>query len=360
MQLSVSVILCTHNPRPDYLRRVLASLRGQTLPAEQWEFLLVDNASEQPLAEIWDISWHSRGKHIREDELGLTPARLRGVHESNGKLLVFVDDDNLLAPDFLEQATAISSQFPVLGVFGAGILEPEFEVQPPLEFRPLMYLLALRSSPSALWINNAADAQCRPAGAGLCVTRPVANFYRQFVADLGIAAVLDRRGQRLFSAGDDLFSRAAAELGLHFGVFPELWITHLISAARLNRHYLLRLVHDHAFSQRVLDYMLDGIQPERIDLSRYVHLLLHAMKNGPFSMRCQWAASRGADDAAQLISANRLKPLASGRGVYATSHEKSFSFQHSTCFSRASFGCTDVTGVRRNRRSNGISHCCRI
>ena len=75
MQTSVSVILCTHNPRPDYLDRVLASLRGQTLPAEQWEFLLVDNASKQPLAETWDISWHSCGRHVREEELGLTGAR---------------------------------------------------------------------------------------------------------------------------------------------------------------------------------------------------------------------------------------------------------------------------------------------
>ena len=316
MQVSLSVILCTHNPRPDYLCRVLASLRGQTLPAEQWEFLLVDNASKQPLAEMCDISWHSRAKHVREDELGLTPARLRGIHESNGKLLVFVDDDNLLAPDFLEQATAISAQFPVLGAFGAGILEPEFEVQPALELRPHFYLLALRNSPSALWTNNAADVQCRPAGAGLCVTRPVANFYRQSVADLGIAAaVLDRRGQRLFCAGDDFFSLAAAKLGFHFGVFPELRITHLISAARSNRQYLLRLIHDHAFSQRVLAFMLDGIQPERIDLTRYVHLILHGMKNGPFSMRCQWAASRGRDGAARFISTNGLNPSGFTRSI---------------------------------------------
>src|SRR6516165_2680410 len=103
MQASVSVILCTHNPRPDYLDRVLASLRGQTLPAEQWEFLLVDNASRQPLEEIWDISWHSRGRHIREVKLGLTHARLRGIEESSGELLIFVDDDNLLAKDFLQR-----------------------------------------------------------------------------------------------------------------------------------------------------------------------------------------------------------------------------------------------------------------
>ena len=96
---------------------------------------LVDNASKQPLAETWDISWHSRGKHVREDELGLTAARLRGIHESNGELLVFVDDDNLLAPDFLDQATAISAQCSVLGVFGVGLFEPEFEIHPPPKLR---------------------------------------------------------------------------------------------------------------------------------------------------------------------------------------------------------------------------------
>jgi glycosyltransferase involved in cell wall biosynthesis len=344
MQSSVSVILCTHNPRPDYLCRVLASLRGQTLGTEKWEFLLVDNASKQPLAEMWDISWHSRGRHIREDDIGLTPARLRGIHESNGKLLVFVDDDNVLAPDFLRQATAISAQFSVLGVFGAGILEPEFEVQPPLKLRSRLNLLALRNAPSALWTNNPRDAQCRPYGAGLCVTRRVADFYRQFVADLGIAAVLDRRGQRLFSGGDDVFSRAAAEVGLHFGLFPELRITHLISAGRLNQHYLLRLIHDHALSHCVLAYMLDGIQPGRIDFVRYVHLLLHAIENGWFSMRCQWAESRGADGAAQFISANRLKPLGSGRDVYSSSHGTSFPSPPLTYSDSACSGYTDFTG----------------
>jgi len=173
--------------------------------------------------------------------------------------------------------------------------------------------LALRREPSALWSHNGRDTHCRPWGAGLCVTRRVANFYRQLVTDLGITPVLDRRGKRLFCGGDDIFSRVAAEFGLRFGVFPELWITHLISAGRLNRHYLVRLVHDHALSHGVLDYVFDGIQPVRTDLARYGRLILHGLKNGRFSMRCQWAASRGVDGAAQFISANGLKPLGLGR-----------------------------------------------
>ena len=307
-QPALSVILCTHNPRPDYLDRVLSSLRAQTFPVGQWEFLLIDNASKQPLAESWDISRHPHARHIREDELGLTAARLRGIRESNGDLLVFVDDDNVLAPDFLAQAKAIAARCPVLGVFGAGILEPEFEVQPPAKLRPHLHRLALRTMQSVLWSNNVKDAQSTPWGAGLCVTRRVANFYQKFVEDLSINAVLDRRGKRLFSCGDVVFSRVAAQVGLAFGVSSALRITHLISARKLHRHYLLRLVHDSSLSDGVLSYILEGTQPARIDLVWFVHLLLHGMKNGLFSMRCQWAGARGQDSAAQFISANGLIP----------------------------------------------------
>ena len=45
----VSVVIPTHNPRMDYLRRVLEALRQQTLPCEQWELLFVDNNSQPEL-----------------------------------------------------------------------------------------------------------------------------------------------------------------------------------------------------------------------------------------------------------------------------------------------------------------------
>jgi glycosyltransferase involved in cell wall biosynthesis len=322
-QVSVSVILCAHNPRSDYLSRVLTSLRGQTLPVERWEFLLADNASSRPLSETWDISWHQGGRHIREEELGLTAVRLRAIKESSGELLIFVDDDNELAPDFLEQAVAIAERSGDLGVFGAGVLEPEFEVQPAVELRPYLGLLALRRVSSALQSGNPKDYRCIPWGAGLCVIRRVASFYQKFVGNLGINDVLDRRGGRLFCGGDDLFSRIAVEIGLEFGILPELRITHLISASRLSRRHLLRLIHDHALSHGVLSYLLDGIQPGRTkNLTDYVSLLLHALKNGSFSMRCQLARSQGEFDAAQFIAAKSLKPLQGGRNLYDPSQRK--------------------------------------
>jgi hypothetical protein len=86
MQTSLSVILCTHNPRPEYLSRVLEPLPAQTLSAKQREFLLVDNASGQPVAETWDISWHSCGRPFREEELAQRDHKLRREASRRGLL----------------------------------------------------------------------------------------------------------------------------------------------------------------------------------------------------------------------------------------------------------------------------------
>ena len=48
---SLSVIICAHNPRADFLRTRSGRASVQTLPREQWELLLIDNASREPLAD---------------------------------------------------------------------------------------------------------------------------------------------------------------------------------------------------------------------------------------------------------------------------------------------------------------------
>jgi hypothetical protein len=126
----------------------------------------------------------------------------------------------------------------------------------------------------------------------------------------------------LFSGEDDLFSWAAAADGRGFGIFPELRITHLISAGRLNRGYFVRLIHDHAFSHGVLSYLLAGLPPRRSGPDRYVRLLLHGIRKGRFSMRCRRAALRGEDAAARFLSENGLRPLGEVPRLFAGVHEE--------------------------------------
>jgi glycosyltransferase involved in cell wall biosynthesis len=307
----LSLIICTHNPKRDYLDRVLGALAAQTLPTAQWELLRIDNASDDRLALQGALSWHPRARLIREDTLGLTAARLRGIDESDGDVLVYVDDDNLLAPDYLHTAVGLFESHPFLGTIGPGVLEPEFAVEPPPRLEPYLPLLALRSSWQAHWSNNPTDRASVPWGAGLCVTRAVARAYQQLVEQLDTEAPLDRRGQRLFGNGDVAFSWAAAQIGKGFGVFPQLRATHLIRAERLTPSYLLRLVHDSTFSNAVSDYLVLGIAPGSASQrwKEVLRILLRALRRGPFALRMDWARLRGTDRARALIEQRRLQPL---------------------------------------------------
>jgi glycosyltransferase involved in cell wall biosynthesis len=237
----VSVILCTHNPRVDYLERALAGLRGQTLPHERWELLLIDNASESSVGGRFDIEWHPGGRHIREDELGLTPARLRGIADASAELLIFVDDDNVLSPDYLELALQVGTACSFLGTWG-GQCVPEFEIEPAPELRQYLPRLALRTTDRDSWTNVAGDwSEAYPYGAGFCVRRKVAGEF-----------ALGRRGTLLFSGDDYDVNLTACDMGLGCGVFQFLKLTHLISSRRLTVEYMLKLSYGHSYSSALL------------------------------------------------------------------------------------------------------------
>jgi glycosyltransferase involved in cell wall biosynthesis len=311
----ISVILCAHNPRQDYLSRVLAALAVQSLPKERWELLLVDNASQVPLANSIDLSWHPRARHILEEELGLTPARLRGISESLGDILLYVDDDNVLAPDYLHQAAVLLREHPHLGAVGAGILEPEFEMQPSRELVPYLKYLSLRHVEEARWSNSTHDKDSVPWGAGLAVTREVGQAYMRLLQRLSINELLDRRGAQLFGNGDVAFSWSATLLGLGFGIFPALRVTHLIRADRITQSYLLRVVHDSTFSNSISDYLWTGELPgeDRWRSERYVRLGLLGIRKGPFAMRIASAKQRGTDQARAFIRGQGLRRVAHGK-----------------------------------------------
>jgi len=49
--MQLSAIICCHSRRIDYLARVLQARKAQTLPKDQGELLLRDNASKENLTE---------------------------------------------------------------------------------------------------------------------------------------------------------------------------------------------------------------------------------------------------------------------------------------------------------------------
>jgi glycosyltransferase involved in cell wall biosynthesis len=251
--LPCTVIVCTHNPRADYLLRVLDALKAQTLPLEQWELLLIDNASKEPLVCAWDLSWHPHARHIRENELGLTPSRLRGIRESAGELLVFVDDDNVLGNDYLTAATELFAKRPDLGV-ASGRLLPEYETQPPAWFRPHESWIAVRRIERSLW-SNYFDPRSEPCGAGMCLRKAIALHYAQKVSHDKRQRYLDRKGSSLLSAGDVAITKVALGLGYSMGQFIELNAFHLIPSRRVDENYLFLLYRNLCASGQLVGWL---------------------------------------------------------------------------------------------------------
>jgi glycosyltransferase involved in cell wall biosynthesis len=272
--LAISVIICTHNPRQDYLQRVLKALRGQTLPKDQWELLVVDNASERVLATDWDLSWHRLAQHIREDELGLTPARLRGIAEATGDLLVFVDDDNVVDPDYLQTAIDIGRDYPFLGAWG-GSIRGEFEAEPEPWLRPLLGYLGIREFSDPVWSNNPEDWRAQPCGAGLCVRRSVATTYARQLDVNPSRRRLDRIGSEPSSCGDSDLIHTSCDTGQGFGNFPGLRLTHLIPESRVQPEYIIKLMQGIVASLILLRHFRTGdLPPERTILEVWVRYAL--------------------------------------------------------------------------------------
>jgi glycosyltransferase involved in cell wall biosynthesis len=252
MTLLLSLIICSHNPRADYLQRVLTALQGQTFAVNQWELLLIDNASDRPLAQAIDLTWHPQARCVREEQLGLTPARLRGIQEAQAETLIFVDDDNVLDPDYLAAAWEISQNYPFLGAWGGRIL-PEFEESPPEWTRPYWISLALREFEDDRWSNLVNQYETTPCGAGMCIRKMIAERYATSVQQDSRRKKMGRQGQNLTSYEDSDMAFTACDMGYGTGRFKRLKLTHLMPPARLQEDYLLRLVEASSFSGTIVE-----------------------------------------------------------------------------------------------------------
>ena len=259
-QIQASLVICSHDPRPDYFKRVLAAVRDQSLPMDSWEFIVVDNLSASPLATNWDLSWHPLGRHVVENELGLSAARQRAVKEASSDLLVFADDDNILDPAYVARAIEIKHTWPQLGAWGAGAIIPEFEVKPTDYLEPLLHYLAIRNITAPRWTNVYPCFEAAPWGAGLCVRSNIATAYGKHCEQSSIQ-ITGRRGQSLLSGEDLEIDYLACDMGFGMGVFPGLKLTHLIPKERVTEDYLLKIVEAAVLANLLLAYKRSGSVP---------------------------------------------------------------------------------------------------
>src|SRR5258706_220236 len=101
--LKISAIICTFK-RPDYLRQALQSLCEQSLPREEYEIIVVDNAVDSAIERI--VREFDDGRinlrYLDEESVGLSLARNTGLMAAAAPYVAYIDDDARAETHWLE------------------------------------------------------------------------------------------------------------------------------------------------------------------------------------------------------------------------------------------------------------------
>jgi glycosyltransferase involved in cell wall biosynthesis len=239
-----TIVLCTRNPRADYLARTLAGIRAQTMARDRWNLVVVDSASAPPLADR-EIKWPERTAIVRLDEPGVARARVAGILAAACDWIVFVDDDNVLDPDYLVQCEAVIHRHPTVALF-CGRISGEFETTPPPWLGPFLHQLAIIDFPADSWATEWDPTRVPCWTAGMCVRTRVAVEYAQHLRSDGFAKDFLTRGEDVY-----LVMLTVAR-GLLAGLSRDLHMRHLIPRERMTAQYLSTITHETAYNMTVL------------------------------------------------------------------------------------------------------------
>lgn len=286
-----SLVVCTHNPRADFLKRVLAACASQKNIPVGTEILVVDSASVPALVD--SLHKEYSGRIVRSELPGLARARALGIRESAGDPVVFVDDDTVLTDNYVAEAVRILSERPYLAAIG-GQLIPEYEGPLPLDVYYYRCYLAIREFTEAGWSNRWDDFATSPIGGGMVVRRSIANVWVDQLEKSPWRLGLGRTGKTLFGGEDNDLLHLACQMGFGKGIFPELKLTHLMPAKRLTADFLLKIFEGNSRSGAYLSAMLNS--EFKLPTLRFRHrmkLLLEGFAMRPLDRKFHFAAERG-------------------------------------------------------------------
>jgi glycosyltransferase involved in cell wall biosynthesis len=111
----VSVVVPTYN-RAYCICRAIDSVRAQTY--SNWEVVIVDDGSKDDTAAVISSKYGDdpRVRYIYQANTGVTGARNKGIRESRGDYVAFLDSDDVWKPWKLETQVACFKRFPEVGM----------------------------------------------------------------------------------------------------------------------------------------------------------------------------------------------------------------------------------------------------
>jgi glycosyltransferase involved in cell wall biosynthesis len=242
----LSIIVCTYN-RDKYLYGALQCIAENGFPTDAYEIVLVNNMStDNTEAECQrfkndypDVNFH----YFVETNQGLSFARNRGIVESQGETLLFLDDDSYIQEGYLENLQRQLDTHPEADAFG-GKIDPVFETgEAPKWLSKWNYS----------WVSaiNMGDNVCQfkskafPIGANMGIRKAMLEKTGNFNTQLG-------RSKKNLMGGEekDLFERIRQHGG-NIYYFPDVVVHHVIPPSRTTKEYVKRLGEGVGRSERI-------------------------------------------------------------------------------------------------------------
>lgn len=231
------VAFCTFK-RADRLATLVAALRGQSCPVP-FEILAVNNNSPDDTLDVLARLQNQSGAPLRvvtETAPGIVPARNRALAESLGHdILVFIDDDELPQPGFLEAAyDAIANE-------GAQCAGGQIAMDFSTIRRPnwigdelLGFLAAVDHGPDRFWIQSP-DTPIWTANVAYDM-----QLFRNESA-LRFDARYNREGANIGGGEDAVMLKALLDRGVRIRYRPDMAVLHAVESWRLRRRYFIKL-----------------------------------------------------------------------------------------------------------------------
>src|SRR5580704_10876157 len=117
--MRVSVVIPAYNCGP-YIAEALDSVLGQSLAPD--EIVVVDDGSTDDTPERV-AAYVGRVRYVRQANERVAAARNRGIAETSGELIAFLDSDDVWHPAKLERQVAILRERPEIGAIGTRLID---------------------------------------------------------------------------------------------------------------------------------------------------------------------------------------------------------------------------------------------
>ncbi|MBS1841137.1 MAG: glycosyltransferase family 2 protein [Acidobacteria bacterium] len=253
----ITVIICTFN-RSSGLNKTLHSLAASVVPSSiSWEVLIIDNNSTDATADVaksFVKQQPNRFRYLLETKQGKSFALNRGIAESAGRVLAFVDDDAVVQADWLFNLSSPILEGECQGT--GGRILPQGTFRPPAWF-PKDH----QQAQGALVIFDLGPQRSRlhtaPFGTNMAFRKFVFEKYGEFRTDLGPPPA-PHRGEdsefagRLLAAGEEMLYLPSAL------VFHELPV-HRMTKSYIQKWSLEKGYSDAALSSEAERYKIGGV-----------------------------------------------------------------------------------------------------